>query len=344
MTNLLDAIVNIDIKRATGLATNELGKPLIIAELPSAVAYQEFYSLEDVKEIYTGTTQAEQNIVAMAETIFSQEYKPNKIAIACCGPAEEGAEKSALVTLLESVYARDWYYLLCLDNTQDTIMELADVIEANERKMYVTRTSTSTVLEAIKVKDYERTVVFFHEPVDEYADAGLVGACGSRTVGEITWKFKNIEGLTPADYTQSKVDSIHDNGGICYVTKAGDNITSEGTVVSNEYIDTINGRDWVQFNVEYRLQKLFNDNPKVPYTNAGIAMIENEVVGVLQIAYNNGIIASNDEGLPTYVTNFPGVSEISIEDKQKRQYNVGQFEYTQEGAVHSTVVRGYVSF
>ena len=344
MANLMDVIVDIDIKSATGLATTEIGKPLIIAELASAVAYQEFKSLEDVKEIYTGTTDAEKNVIAMAEMIFKQEHKPEKIAIACCAPAEEGADTPALVDLLNSVYDRDWYYLLAVENSQDTMVALADVVEANKRKMFVTRTSTSTALEAMKAKDYTRTVVFFHETVGEYADAGLVGECGARTVGEITWKFKTINGLTPADYNQRKVDEIHANGGICYVTKAGDNITSEGIVVNGEYIDVINAMDWIQFNVEYRVQKLFNSNPKIPYTNNGIAMIENEVVGVLQSAYNNGIIAEDNDNIPDYETNFPGRSETTEEDRRKREYNLGSFEAVLEGAIHFAVIRGYLSY
>ena len=343
MANLLDVIVNIDIKKTVGLNV-DFGKPLIIAELTSAVAYKEFASLEEVKETYTGNTDAEKKVIAMAEMIFKQEHKPKKIAIACCSPAEESASTPALVDLLNSLYDKDWYYLLCADNTQNIVIALADVIEANKRKMYVTRTSTSTVLEAIKEKEYTRTVVFFHEPVEEYADAGLVGECGARTVGEITWKFKTINGLTPADYTQTKIDSIHADGAICYVTKAGDNITSEGIVVSGEYIDVMNAMDWIQFNVEYRVQKLFNSNPKIPYTNNGIAMIENEVVGVLQTAYSNGIIAENDDNIPEYSTDFPGRSATTEADRKKREYNLGSFEAVLSGAIHVAVLRGYLSY
>lgn len=343
MANLLDVIVNIDIKKATG-NNSDLGKPLIIAELASAVDYKEFASLEEVKETYTGTTDAEKKVVAMAEMIFKQEHKPKKIAIACCSPAEDSAETPALVDLLNSVYDEDWYYLLCADNTQNNVIALADVIEANKRKMYVTRTNSSTVLTAVKAKKYQRTVVFFHETVGEYADAGLVGECGTQTVGSITWKFKTINGLTPADYTQAKIDGLHDDGAICYVTKAGDNITSEGITVSGEYIDVITSMDWVQFNIEYRVQKLFNANPKIPYTNNGIAMIENEVVGVLQTAYNNGIISEDDDNLPEYSTNFPGRSETSEEDRRKREYNLGSFEFVLSGSVHIAVIRGYISY
>lgn len=343
MANLLDVIVNIDIKKATGL-TVSFGKPLIIAELASAVAYQEFDSLEAVEEIYTGTTDAEKKIVAMAEMIFKQEHKPKKIAIASCAPAEEGSETPALVTLLNSVYDKDWYYLLCTDNTQNTITALANVVEANKRKMYVTRTDTSTIVKTIKANEYTRTIVFYHETVGEYADAGLVGECGARTVGEITWKFKTINGLTAGTFSQSKVDDIHKDGAICYITKAGDNITSEGIVVSGEYIDVVNAMDWIQFNIEYRVQKLFNSNPKIPYTNNGIAMIENEVVGVLQEAYNNGIISSDNDNLPEYSTNFPGRSATSADDRRKREYNLGSFEAVLLGAIHMAVIRGYISY
>ena len=343
MANLLDVIVNIELKKPVGLNV-DFGKPLIISELTSAVAYKEFASLEEVKETYTGTTDAEKKVVAMAEMIFKQEHKPKKIAIACCAPAETGASTPALVDLLNSVYDKDWYYLLCADNTQNNVIALADVIEANKRKMFVTRTDSSTVLTAVKAKKYQRTVVFFHETVGEYADAGLVGECGAQTVGSITWKFKTINGLTPADYTQTKIDSIHDDGGICYVTKAGDNITSEGITVSGEYIDVINAMDWVQFNIEYKVQKLFNSNPKIPYTNNGIAMIENSVVGVLQEAYNNGMIAEDDDNLPLYSTDFPGRSETTAADRKKREYNLGSFEFELSGAIHIAVIRGYISY
>lgn len=342
MANLLDVIVNIDIKKATGL-TVDFGKPLIIAELTSAVEYKEFSNLEEVKETYTGTTETEKKVVAMAEMIFKQEHKPKKIAIACCAPAEEESDTPALVTLLNSVYEKDWYYLLSPDNTQNTITALGDAIEAGKRKMYITRTDTSSVLTTVKAKKYQRTVVFFHETVGEYADAGLVGECGAQTVGSITWKFKTITGLTPAEYTQTKIDNLHSDGAICYVTKAGDNITSEGITVSGEYIDVINSMDWVQFNIEYKVQKLFNLNSKIPYTNNGIAMIENEVVNVLQTAYSNGMIAEDDDNLPLYSTDFPGRSETSASDRQKREYNLGSFEFALSGAVHIAVIRGYVS-
>ena len=98
--------------------------------------------------------------------------------------------------------------------------------------------------------------------------------------------------------------------------------------------------DFIISQMEYRVQRLLNKAPKIPYTNSGIASIESEVAGVLNKAYRNGIIADDDEGLPLYWTHFKKREEMSAEDRANRIYTGGKFSFELAGAIHTVKING----
>ena len=148
-----------------------------------------------------------------------------------------------------------------------------------------------------------------------------------------------LKGIVPLDITSNQLSEIMEVNAITIIEKCGDNVTSEGKCASGEYIDIIDGIDYIISQMKYRVQKLLNKAPKIPYTNAGIANIESQVVGVLEKSYSNGIIA-DDEGSPLYSTNFKKREEMSAEDRANRVYTGGKFKFELAGAIHNATVNG----
>ena len=81
------------------------------------------------------------------------------------------------------------------------------------------------------------------------------------------------------------------------------------------------------------------NNPKVPYTDAGIAVIQSEVMRALALGVSNYFLASD----PSPVVTVPKAADVPPTDKANRILRNVKFQATLSGAIHVVVVRGIVS-
>lgn len=332
-----DVKVIIDLTKPSKLLG--FGKPLILGSKEGGFAYKTYADLETVKADFGESAEE----YKMAEMIFAQgDYAPEKIAIACADTTT-GVEQTLAAKLAE-VIEEDWYFLLSTTDVKEDIIALGDAIEATNYRIYVTRSSTAADLTEYKAKKWDRTVVVVHNEAEtaKYPDAGLVGALGSRTVGSITWKGKKLVGIAPNDITPSELNSIHDKNCITYIEKAGDYVTSEGWCTSGEYIDVIHAKDYIKYQMEYELQKAINSQPKLPYDNRGISLLESICTNVLQLAADNGIIALDEDGIPMFSVKFLARGQVPAGERVERKYTGGSFSFNLAGAIHNVEVKGEI--
>ena len=334
---LKDVTVTIDLVKPPGLIG--FGNPLILTGKSGGSPFREYLDLDAVKADFSETTEA----YKAAAAIFNQgDNRPAKIAIA----AYDSDAAETFTDVLGAVYERDWYFAIITSDDVSDILAVADVIEQRGGKLFAARTGDLADLAAIFAKKYDRTFVLYHSDpaeVANYPEAAWVGAAGAQPVGSVTWKFKRLVGIAPDNLTATELNNIHAAGGNAYVTKAGDDVTSEGKVVSGEYIDVIMAKDWVQVNIEHSLQKLLNQSPKIPFTNAGIAQLEAATINVLRQGFNQGIIAADADGLPLYNTNFPTREETDPADRAQRRYTGATFSFELAGAVHEATIHGTIT-
>lgn len=334
--------VKVRITTVKPLGTVGFGKPLIVAEKAGGHPYTEYLDLEGLAADFAEGTEVHK----MAKALLSQSNRPARFAVAAYDPASVVVgESTTAADLVEELLGQDWYFLLAEERDPISIGAIADVIEAGSAsglpKLYSTQVPLASDLAGFG--ELDRTFVAVHSD-EERIDAAIVGAVGSREVGSVTWQGKTLEGITPRNLSATELNAIEIVNAYVYVTKAGDPVTSEGKVMSGEYIDVMHGMDWVKANIEQTVQQIKNRSGKIPYTDAGIATLEAGVINVLKRGYNQGLIADDGAGNPLYSTNFIGRDEMSKEDIALRRYTGGKFTFELAGAIHTAEINGSVSY
>ncbi|GBF73054.1 hypothetical protein PA598K_01339 [Paenibacillus sp. 598K] len=338
--SISDVTVTISVQRPTPILGG-FGKPLILGASTAGQAFKNYADLDAVRTDYPSATEE----YKAAAALFGQRNAPAEVAIAC---RRTGTDPEALADYVPQLLQRDWHFLIATTATIADQILIADAVEADRTRQYLTRTSSKADLAEIKAKGYERTAVLYHPTVTNYPDAAWVGAVGSLPPGSPTWKGWTLFGIAPLDLDATELNEIHALGGNAYVTKAGVNVTSDGRAVSGEFIDLVHSQDYIVQSIKFGIQDLFNraqdTNTKISYDNTGIAQLESVVRTVLQRAYINGMIADGEDGVPLYSTTFPPRSAVDPAEIAARNYPDGQFEFVLAGAIHSAAIRGVIKF
>ena len=325
-----DVVVNITQKQVAGTAG--FGVPLIIQGMGTAAKeYAEYGSLDEVME--AGFTQ-DHPIYGQCLKLFMQNDRPAKVAI-CVGTGK-------VTETLNLIKEKDFRQVIPIfgDEGDDTLKDLATYIETTEDKMLIIKAADVSELSAIG--NLDRTMAVVYAGSDEGVEGALVGATAGLTVGSFTYKNVIIKGIEPDPLTDAQIEAVHKAGGICIVRKAGDIVTSEGTVMSGEYADIIDCKDYIIKNIAYKSQKLLNSSPKLAFDNTGISQLEGVVTNVLKDASIMGIIAVDDDGVPLYATDFDSREETSGADRASRTYKGGRFSFDLAGAIHYATINGTI--
>lgn len=331
-----DVKVQIDLAKPIGQLG--FGVPLILLEnAAEAVDYTEVYG---ITELEGAGIDKESNAYKAATLLFSQKHAPESIAVcAVTGPATTALEDAKIVS-------KGWRHLIVVNDgdTASTIQSISALVEEMEHKMYFASVDVDDTI-TLATTDLRRTVLFYVTATEDVPVpvAALVGEIAGRAAGSFTYKNLILKGIAAQDLTDAQIEAIHKKGGITFVTKAGDNVTSEGIVAGGEYIDVIDSEDYIIQQLTYKTQKVLNQAAKVPYDNNGIAMLESVAKDVLQGAYNNGMIATNADGSAGYWVDYALRENTKETDRANRKYIGGKFGFALAGAIHTVEVTGTIT-
>jgi len=354
MSEILDNIVNCNISIESPVEDSaSFGTIMLIGDGPlksgkDLKAVDKYASLAEVAD---AGWQEDEAVYKAARIAFLQEHKPELIYIAVrqgASSAADDAEES--LTNLEKfsetvkrVIGTACWNGLALVGAEDTdINEVAELIESTEK---IFAFSTQEKKNPVLRKDYMRTFGIYSETADENAHVAWLAEGFSYDPGSETWAYKMLKGVTASELTTREMRSLEEENLNYYIPCAGKNITRDGKVIGGEWIDVIRFRDWLKNQMQIRIFELFIKNPKIPYLDTGITLVENQMRAALQAGQEAGGIAEtefdeNDEPVEGYTITVPRAASLSSTQRASRTLRDCKFTARLAGAIHIVELNG----
>lgn len=256
-------------------------------------------------------------------------------------------------TTLANIYEANtnWYALILTDRTVATVLAAAAWIQSEVLIFGTASADPNIINEAIGTDvtsiayqlqnlGYTRTFCMYHQDAaTDYPEAAWMGVVLPLTPGSETWKFKTLAGIAYSNLTTNQsINSLSKNCNT-YQFVGGVGITQNGTMAQGEFIDIIRGIDWLQLTIQNYVYSSLVNSPKVPYTDAGIAVIQSQLQRAIQQGIDNNFITDN----PAPIITVPLAANVSSVDKANRILRNVNFTVVLAGAIHMVQINGTVT-
>lgn len=242
----------------------------------------------------------------------------------------------------------DWYALVVETHDSTDVLDIAAAVEAR-KKIFGTSSSDEDILSAASTTDvgyelynlgYARTFVMYHPDADTlYPEAAWIGGQLPEQPGSNTWKFKTLNGVSVVGLSSTQSNAAKDKNVNTYERVGGVGITSEGMMAVGEFIDVMIFVDWLEARMREGIYFRLVNSKKIPFTAAGVTVIEAEIRRVLSEGIASGGLAPNPQ--PTVST--PNVLALEPNLRATRTLEGISFEGRLAGAIHFVRVRGTVT-
>ena len=326
MSRLNDFVANITLATVPERSA-PFGKILIVTDDVDQ-AYKEYANLTAVLVDFADTT----DTYKMAAQLFAQTPAPDGIAVLGDPAALLPADLTALLT---ANINQDFTVFYCTLATDATITALSTWAEANERFYAATTQNKALVKSGIR-----HALVMYHSIVGDYLAEKLVTYMLVRPIGSVVGKFKTLVGTAESVVTDAELATLHANYLGTYIEDMGVLQTTQAQTQSGEYVDVVLGALWIKLEMEAGLRNLALTTGKIPYTNAGIALLKDVAIKVLQDAAVNGILLLDTGGNAVYTISELAREETSVNDRADRVYNGISWTASLAGAIESATISG----
>lgn len=250
----------------------------------------------------------------------------------------------------------EWYWMYTTYNSEPFATAAATWAQSN-RKLYVAQSSdtrdlgtssgTNGMLDILGAAGRSYVASDYHPAPNQMSGAALIGNIAARTPGSYTAKFKRRTGVTPIKFTATERSNLVARKANFYEAVSGVNITSEGTTTIGPsdvrgFIDNVVALDAIENDIASGVFGAMAGADKIPRTNPGMIIIENQIDAGLRRGIANGTVAelsSEQVGGPSPRVEIPDVS--TMDDLLPRGVRAS-FNFKLAGAIHHADINGVV--
>lgn len=373
MSNAFTRYVDVVITKETALLSAAgFGVPILltdnVATIDTTTRVKTYLSLAAVEVDFADTTDEYKAAKAYFNQQPENKRQPEKLLIGCWDRVGAEDIKYALEAIRN--VNDDWYVMgitASLRTYESDLETLATEIEALRKVLILgsnnadmlTLSDTTNLLYKLRNKDtsgYKRAMIVYHSDATLYPDWSIMGEFLPIDPGKSQMAYHILAGtsagatfIPAANITEVQKDNLFANNGNTTVGVAGQVFFYPGIMVGGknidregEWFDIVRSIDFLQARTEEGLLSLLleksEEGSKVPFTDAGIAMVKNRLSNLLAVyGVQQGILVDGSVNITV-----PKRADTTTEDRDDRILRDVDFTAELAGAIGKVIVRGKV--
>ncbi len=179
--------------------------------------------------------------------------------------------------------------------------------------------------------------VYLPTAATEYPEAAWAGSQLAVTPGANDWFLKRANGVTVNKLSSTQITNLNNKSWNYYTAKHGADTFKRGNMFDEKPIDIQIGKDWLKARLQEGIYFRMINSLKVPLTDPGLLVIENEIRAVMSLAQSNGLI---DTG---WTITTPPVSSIPANLRAQRAAGVFVIRARLQGAIRFCDIQFFLS-
>ncbi len=354
MSNI-DNIVHVTIAiEAPVMDSTSFSNLLLIVQKASTVGTEEMPDvavIQSAKELTAFGYKTTDEAYIAATVAFNQDPRPDRVYIIARSANADG--ETVEECLDRAVSKNEWYgFALAFEATATEIEAAAKWAEANEKLFGFSFAAGNC---PINMTPYSNTFAIYAGDLvpqpdslpdgNRYAEVAYMAKCFGYDPGTETWGLKTLNGVTASHLSTTQINELSSANVNYYITVANKDVTQNGRVGADEWIDVIRFRHWLLNKIQIEVFKFMAKNEKAAFNDSGITGIQNVIESVLSAAQRAGGIDEDrydeNENLERgYIVTVPKSAAISAAEKRKRKLTGISFIARLAGAIHEVAIRG----
>lgn len=345
----IDKIVEVNIQISEAMSIDGgYDTILIMGPLPKAPGGRTtpdvagYANLQDLK---SAGFASDDPVYIAASKVFGQSPKPTAVMIAV-QKLSSGSTEKVDVTLDRAIRMPGWYCICPAGIKEDFYQSIADWTEANEKLCICETTgiSASPVSDAML-----RTAVIHATAENDCVNCAYAARFLSFDPGSEQWCFKSLSTISAQALSTTDIASLEAKNISYYTTVGSKAMVQGGKVGGGEWIDTIRFRDWLKTEIQSKVMNLFLGLPKVPFTDQGIALVQNAVIDALEEGVRAGGIvqdASSEDGEAeqSYTVTVPRAADLDAATRKSRKLTGVTWTANLAGALIAAKISGTLNY